>query len=105
LRRTIPAGPRRWRLDGSTRQTAAAERQRRTTGPRCLRTSKLPGRSRWRTWSLSFLDPGLQAKLAAVDAKNLVIVGFITHRRIFSTVRAAFDLGDSNPVMGAATAA
>lgn len=53
----------------------------------------------------SFLNTDLHERLKAVDAKNLVIVGFMTHMCISSTARAAFDLGyANNTVVAAATA-
>jgi len=53
----------------------------------------------------SFLNTDLHERLKAVDTKNLVIVGFMTHMCISSTARAAFDLGyASNTVIAGATA-
>lgn len=53
----------------------------------------------------SFLNTDLHQRLQAVDAKNLVIVGFMTHMCISSTARAAFDLGyANNTVVAGATA-
>jgi nicotinamidase-related amidase len=52
----------------------------------------------------SFLNTDLHQRLQGVQAKNLVIVGFMTHMCISSTARAAFDLGYSNTVVGGATA-
>jgi nicotinamidase-related amidase len=53
----------------------------------------------------SFLNTDLHERLKAVNAKNLVIVGFMTHMCISSTARAAFDLGyASNTVVAGATA-
>jgi nicotinamidase-related amidase len=53
----------------------------------------------------SFLNTDLHGRLKAVDAKNLVIVGFMTHMCISSTARAAFDLGyANNTVVAGATA-
>ena len=52
----------------------------------------------------AFFDTGLHDGLQAVNARNLVIVGFMTHMCISSTARAAFDLGYANTVVAAATA-
>jgi nicotinamidase-related amidase len=53
----------------------------------------------------SFLNTDLQERLKAVDARNLVIVGFMTHMCISSTARAAFELGyANNTVVAGATA-
>jgi nicotinamidase-related amidase len=53
----------------------------------------------------SFLGTDLQELLKAVDARNLVIVGFMTHMCISSTARAAFELGyANNTVVAGATA-
>ncbi len=53
----------------------------------------------------SFLNTDLHDRLKAVQARNLVIVGFMTHMCISSTARAAFDLGyANNTVVGGATA-
>lgn len=53
----------------------------------------------------SFLNTDLHDRLKAVNATNLVIVGFMTHMCISSTARAAFDLGyANNTVVAGATA-
>jgi nicotinamidase-related amidase len=53
----------------------------------------------------SFLNTDLHERLKASNAKNLVMVGFMTHMCISSTARAAFDLGyASNTVVAGATA-
>lgn len=52
----------------------------------------------------SFLNTNLHEQLQALQVKNLVIVGFMTHMCISSTARAAFDLGYANTVVAAATA-
>lgn len=57
-----------------------------------------------KTYPNSFLHTDLDQRLKAIDAKNLVIVGFMTHMCISSTARAAFDLGYASAVVGAATA-
>lgn len=44
----------------------------------------------------AFLNTALHERLKAVNAKNLVIVGFMTHMCVSSTARAAFDLGYVN---------
>ncbi len=41
----------------------------------------------------SFAETSLATKVAATGRKNLIIVGFMTHMCVSSTVRAALDLG------------
>lgn len=52
----------------------------------------------------SFVATDLDARLKAVNAKNLVIAGFMTHMCINSTARGAFNLGYGVTVPAAATA-
>jgi len=52
----------------------------------------------------SFLNTTLHEQLQRAGAKNLVIVGFMTHMCISSTARAGFDLGYPCTVVAGATA-
>ena len=52
----------------------------------------------------SFDGTDLDSVLAAMDARSLVIGGFMTHMCISATTRAALDLGYRNTVVAAATA-
>ena len=52
----------------------------------------------------SFVGTDLEARLAALGRKRLVIAGFMTHMCINSTARAAFNLGYEVTVPGDATA-
>jgi len=52
----------------------------------------------------AFAGTDLQERLAAVDAGNVIVAGFMTHMCISSTVRAALDLGIGCSVVGAACA-
>ena len=52
----------------------------------------------------SFVDTDLDARLKALNAENLVIVGFMTHMCVNSTARVSFNLGYSPTVVAAATA-
>lgn len=52
----------------------------------------------------SFVGTDLDARLKAAGVKNLIVVGFMTHMCINSTVRGAFNLGYAVTVPAAATA-
>jgi len=52
----------------------------------------------------SFARTGLQEKLIAIGRKDLIVVGFMTHMCVSSTVRAAFDLDYRITVAADATA-
>lgn len=52
----------------------------------------------------AFAGTGLEDLLRQTDRKKLVIVGFMTHNCVSSTVRAARDLGYAPTVVAAATA-
>ena len=41
----------------------------------------------------SFAGTDLKARLDAIDRKNIVLAGFMTHMCVSSTARAALDLG------------
>jgi len=52
----------------------------------------------------AFVGTDLEARLAALGRKNLVLAGFMTHMCIDSTARGAFNLGYGATVVDAATA-
>lgn len=52
----------------------------------------------------SFVQTELDGVLHGVDAKNLVLAGFMTHMCVNSTARGAFNLGYAPTVVAAATA-
>ncbi len=52
----------------------------------------------------AFAGTGLQAAIAATGRKQLVVIGFMTHMCVSSTVRAALDLGYQTTLIAAATA-
>jgi len=52
----------------------------------------------------AFAGTGLQKVLAATGRKKLIVVGFMTHMCLSTTVRAALDLGYATTVVSAATA-
>lgn len=52
----------------------------------------------------AFAGTELAQKLAATGRKHLIVVGFMTHMCISSTVRAALDLGYTTTLVGDATA-
>lgn len=52
----------------------------------------------------SFVQTELDERLKAVNASNLVLVGFMTHMCVNSTARGAFNLGYAPTVVAAATA-
>jgi nicotinamidase-related amidase len=51
----------------------------------------------------SFTKTDLAQKLAATGRKHLVVIGFMTHMCLSTTVRAAIDYGYSSTVVAAAT--
>ncbi|NET34212.1 MAG: cysteine hydrolase [Cyanothece sp. SIO1E1] len=57
-----------------------------------------------KTYPNSFVETDLHDRLKAMGIENLIFAGFMTHMCINSTVRAAFDLGYRNTVVGSATA-
>lgn len=52
----------------------------------------------------SFVQTELDGVLHGVDAKNLVLAGFMTHMCVNSTARGAFNLGYAPTIVAAATA-
>lgn len=52
----------------------------------------------------SFTGTDLQERLQTLDAKELVLAGFMTHMCVNSTARCAFELGYRCTVVGGATA-
>jgi nicotinamidase-related amidase len=52
----------------------------------------------------AFAGTDLQQKLAATGRKQIIVIGFMTHMCISSTVRAALDLGYATTLVSAATA-
>ena len=52
----------------------------------------------------SFAGTTLEAKLRALDAKQLTIIGFQTHMCVSATTRAALDLGYRNTLVASAIA-
>ncbi len=52
----------------------------------------------------AFAGTDLDAQLKALDAKTLIVAGFMTHMCVSSTVRAALDLGYGCTVVGNACA-
>lgn len=52
----------------------------------------------------AFFDTELNAELTRLDAKDLIVVGMMTHMCIDTTVRAAADLGYRVTLLGDATA-
>jgi nicotinamidase-related amidase len=52
----------------------------------------------------AFARTGLQARLKAIGRRKLIVVGFMTHMCVSSTVRAAFDLDYDVTVVADATA-
>ncbi len=52
----------------------------------------------------AFAGTGLAAVIAATGRKNLIVVGFMTHMCVSSTVRAALDLGLASTVVARACA-
>lgn len=52
----------------------------------------------------AFVQTELDAQLKAIDARNLLVVGFMTHMCVNSTSRGAFSLGYSPTVVASATA-
>lgn len=52
----------------------------------------------------SFWETDLDARLRALEVKNLVLAGFMTHVCVNSTARGAFNLGYNATVVGDATA-
>jgi nicotinamidase-related amidase len=51
-----------------------------------------------------FTGTGLEEAIKLTDRRNLIIVGFMTHNCVSTTVRAARDLGYLPTVVAAATA-
>jgi len=51
----------------------------------------------------SFAGTGLQAELEKTGRRKLIVIGYMTHNCISSTVRAALDLGYQATVVAAAT--
>jgi len=52
----------------------------------------------------AFAGTGLQEALASSGRKQLIVIGFMTHMCVSTTVRAALDLGYGTTLVGAATA-
>jgi len=52
----------------------------------------------------SFAQTDLHERLQKLGARNLIVVGFMTHMCVSSTARGAFDLGYRTTVVGNATA-
>jgi nicotinamidase-related amidase len=52
----------------------------------------------------SFVETDLDQRLKALDARDLVLAGFMTHMCVNSTARGAFNLGYAPTVVAAATA-
>jgi nicotinamidase-related amidase len=52
----------------------------------------------------AFAGTNLQAAIRATGRKQLIIIGFMTHMCVSSTVRAALDLGYATTLIGGATA-
>ena len=52
----------------------------------------------------AFVETDLEARLKEIGRQDIVLVGFMTHMCISSTVRAAFNLGYRSTVVAAATA-
>jgi len=57
-----------------------------------------------KTYPNAFVQTEFQGTLASLDAKNLVLAGFMTHMCVNSTARGAFNLGYAPTVVAAATA-
>jgi nicotinamidase-related amidase len=52
----------------------------------------------------SFVQTDLDDQLKAASARNLLLVGFMTHMCVNSTARGAFNLGYASTVVASATA-
>ncbi len=57
-----------------------------------------------KTLANAFADTVLQETLAATGRKNLIVIGFMTHNCVSSTVRAAREKGYASTVVAPATA-